>query len=111
MYKEQVIHFKGGINEWMGELDQAPHKMGKNWYRINNPVMIRYLGDGRLGLTAIQGPDNMYKKFIDIRVPEDSILEILTVDREGGLYKAYIKESAREKSNIIVSPNSGLKLV
>lgn len=112
MYKNQIIHFSGGIQDWVGELDQTPHKMGENWYRILNPCMIikKKNAQGQLveALVAIQGTGNFYKQYIDIRVPVESILEIRTVDKEGQLYKAYLKESAREPSQLIVPPNDDI---
>lgn len=111
-YNGQIIHFSGGINEYIGELDQAPHKMGKNWYRINNPCMIREVQTQQgmqTRLMAIQGVGNFYKRFVDIRVPDDSIVEIRVVDKEGDLVEAYRKESVREKSKIIQMA-SNLKL-
>lgn len=110
MYKDEIIAFSGGINEWVGELDQAPHKNGKDWYRIKRPCrfITEQLPDGsiRQKLIAIQGPGSFYKRYVDIRVPEDSIIEIMTVDKSGEIYKAYEKESIREPSKIILHPGA-----
>ena len=115
MYKDEIIVFSGGINEWVGELDQAPHKNGKNWYRIKRPCRLiseRMPDKGiRQKLLALQGHGNFYKRYVDIRIPEESIVEILTLDKSGEIYKAYEKESTREPSKIILHPAmSDLKL-
>ena len=113
-YKEQVIHFSAGVNDYMGELQfglGAEHPLGKNWYPIKNPCIVQTNEKGAMRLMAIQGPGNFYKRYIDIRIPEDSIIEIRTVDRGGDLMAAYLKESVREKSLIIQSPGANLKLV
>jgi len=111
MYKDEIILFSGGINDWVGELDQAPHKNGKNWYRIKRPCRLLSIpkpnGDIEQRLIAVQGSGNFYKRYVDIRVPEDSIIEILTLDKSGTVYKGYVRESVREKSKIIVQPGIG----
>lgn len=113
-YKDEVIHFTGGVHEYVGQLDQATHKMGKNWYRILNPCLLvnQTAPDGRqrTGLMAIQGQGDFFKRYVDIRIPDDSIIEIRTLDKGGDLYEAWEKEHQRKKSKIIQAPG-GLKLV
>lgn len=110
MYKGQIIHFNGGINAYVGELDQANHKNGENWYRIINPCEVRYKAEPngltRMGLSAIWGNGDFFKHFIDIKVPDESIIEIRIVDKEGDLYEAYKKEIKRKKSKIIQVPSN-----
>jgi hypothetical protein len=106
-YKDQVICFSGGLTEYIGVLDQAPHKMGENWYRILEPCQMvnRQVGNqSQIGLVAIQGAGDHYKRYVDIRVPRDSIIEIRTLDPQGDLYQAYTKEKDRKKSKIIHAP-------
>ena len=109
-YKDQIVRFTGGIHDWIGEIDQAPHKMGKNWYRLKNPVMVAEDAKG-LRMLAVQGANNLFKKYVDIRVPDDCVIEILTVDPSGDVMKAYKQESERKKSDLILPAGAGLKLV
>jgi hypothetical protein len=108
-YKDQIIHITGGVNDYIGELDPAKHKLGPNWYRINDPCLV-FADEKGMRLAAIQGTGNFYKRFVDIRIPEDSIIEIRTLDAGGDLMEAYEKERVREKSKLIQMANAGLKL-
>lgn len=111
MYKDQIVRFTGGIHDWIGEIDQAPHKMGKNWYRILNPVMVAEDGKGGMRFHAVQGNENLFKKYVDLRIPDDCVIEIMTVDPSGAVMKAYKQESERKKSDLILPAGAGLKLV
>jgi len=103
-YDDQVIQFSvDKIVTWVGSLDTKPHKMGPGWFRILNPCQV-VAKDNRLGLSAIQGNGDFYKKYVDIRVPDDAVVEIRTLDKGGELHDAYLKEIERKKSTIIKSP-------
>lgn len=113
-YKEQVVHVTGGMNDWVGELDTTPHKNGSNWIRIKNPCKAVYghdkSGNEAIRLMAVYNAGTMYKKYVDIRLPDDPAIEILTLLKDGDLMKNYMTQVTREKSTIIQMPNSGLNL-
>jgi len=113
-YKEQIVHVIGGMNEYVGELDTAPHKNGSNWIRIKNPCKVNYMhdkaGSQAIRLMSMYNSGTLYKQYVDIRLPDDPALEILTLLKDGDLMKNYLSQVTREKSAIIQMPNSGLKL-
>ncbi|MCK4716978.1 MAG: hypothetical protein KAT54_09250, partial [Candidatus Marinimicrobia bacterium] len=91
MYNDEIIQFFGGINQYIGELDQSKHPLGAGWYRIKNPCCpyTEQKGDGvTVSLSRIWGIDKLYRKFVDIYCPQDSLIEIRVLDKHGGLYKA-----------------------
>jgi len=107
MYQNEIIHFTGGINEYIGELDQTKHPLGDGWYRIKNPCCPYINRDGdkvSFSITRIWGVDKLYRKFVDIYCPPDSLMEIRVLDKNGGLYKAYMKELNRPDLNLIKPP-------
>jgi len=107
MYQNEIIHFTGGINEYIGELDQTKHPLGDGWYRIKNPCCPYTNQDGdkvSFSITRIWGVDKLYRKFVDIYCPPDSLMEIRVLDKNGGLYKAYMKELNRPDLNLIKPP-------
>lgn len=111
MYNSEIIHFIGGVHDYIGELDQSEHPMGKNWYRIKKPCITfsqRNEEKQRVDnvVASMVGPHKTYRKFVDIRVPEDSIMEIRVLDKNGDLYKFYQKESNRVSPSLIVMPDS-----
>ena len=109
MYKDEIVHFFGGLNDYIGELDQTGHPMGPGWYRIKNPCCLQTKQDGdtlRVGITRIWGVDKMYRKYVDIYCPRDSLMEVRVLDKNGGLYKAYMNELGRPDLNLIKSPTS-----
>lgn len=107
MYKDEIIHFFGGVQNYLGQLDQSEHPNGPGWYRIKNPCNLYISQDKdvvRTQITRIWGVDKFYRKFVDIYCPLDSIMEIRVLDKEGGLYKSYMKELDRPDLNLIKSP-------
>ena len=104
-YKDKIVQFFGGVNQYIGEMDPGPHPNGSNWYRILNPCCpnVESVGDGvRLSLTRIWGMDKLYKKYVDIYCPPDSLIEIRELD--GGMLNMYKKELERPDMNLIKSP-------
>jgi len=107
MYQNEVIHFVGGINEYIGELDQTKHPLGEGWLRINNPCRFYFEQQKdrfKVQISRIWGVDKLYRKFIDIYCPADSLKEIKVLDKNGGFYKAYMKELGRPDLNLIKAP-------
>jgi len=109
-YKGQVVHLFGSINEYVGELDTKPHKNGPGWYRILNPCVVFQQSDPQKGiltnvLMALTGPGNAYKKYVDIRIPDDFVIEIRTVNKSGNMYEFYKKEIDRVVANRIIIPD------
>jgi hypothetical protein len=111
-YNGEVIHFSGGINDYIGELDQSEHPMGPNWYRIKNACVTfqhQHPETQRIEQVISYVSNNKsFRKFVDVRVPDDSIVEVKVVDKDGHLYKVYKAEIARMPSTIIHMPNSGI---
>ena len=113
MYNGEVIHFIGGVHDYLGELDQSEHPMGSDWYRIKNPCITFQQQDPQTQklnnvVASMAGPNKAYQKFVDIRVPPDSIMEIRVLDKKGDLYKVYKQESERVAPSLIHMPSSGV---
>lgn len=112
MYNDEIIHFSAGINDYIGRLQQTAHPNGPNWYRLNDVCIVfqqRNQKNQRIEkvLAPLSGPYKEYRKFIDIRVPEDSIIEVRVVDKNGKLYEIYKKEIDRVFPQNIIIPESG----
>ena len=114
MYNGEIIHFAGGINDYIGKLDQTEHPAGKGWHRILNPCLHFMAKDPsskkmqNIIVNMAAGPtaENNYRKFVDIYIPPDSIIEVRILDQKGDLCEAYRKESERRGSSLIKSPGS-----
>jgi len=110
-YKGDIIKFSGGIHEYVGELEQGVHMNGPNWYRIKNPCLIFTTKDPQThsiqqNIVSLRGVHNTFRKFVDIFVPPESIIEICVADETGDLYKVYHQEIKKEKSIIELPGNS-----
>ncbi len=109
-YNDEIIQISGGMNDFIGKLDQTLHPMGENWYRIKDPCItfMQKNEEKKVLQTVIarmSGPPGAiaFRKFVDIRIPECDPVEIRVVDKKGPLYKYYKEEIDRkEPSNIIV---------
>ena len=114
-YSNDIIHFTGGINDWVGEPGMGfngPHKMGSGWYRINKPCMYLQDTQNRKHLIIpIQGADRLYKRYVDIYCPADSLQEIKVLDPKGAMYECYMKERDHEPSSIIQAPGTKIRSV
>lgn len=110
-YNDKVILFSGGPIDYVGVLDQRPHKMGKDWYRILNPcerTVIHHQNGGQQELlVSIHGPMGRYKQYVDIKIPENMPIEIRVLDDDGDLVEIYKKQVAMKKSDLIVLPGAG----
>lgn len=106
-YAGEIIHFIGGMTPFLGELDQGDHPNGPNWYRIKNPCLIKLVPSetgpktAKIDVTTLEGDNNYYRKYVDIRIPPDSILEIRTLDKKGEFYKMYDAAQKRIKKGLI----------
>jgi hypothetical protein len=113
MYNDTIIQVAGGLNDYIGKLDQAPHPMGEGWYRIKEPCMVftredpksRSIQNVIMPLKGRPGDEN-YRNYVDIRIPDTMPMEIRTLQIDGPMYKIYIQEMNRKKSNIIIPDNS-----
>lgn len=109
-YPGKVIYILGGMREYIGEMDTLPHPNGENWYRIKNACEVIHteIKEGKRAriVSAIDGPQKDFKKHVDIRIPEDSIMEILEVNPEGNIHKIYKQELTRVKMDRIVAPDA-----
>ncbi len=105
-YKNEIIHFIGGLTPFLGELKQGDHPNGPSWYRIVNPCLVRVVQQTKesapeVEVLTLEGSENNYRKFVDIRIPEDSIMEIRPLDKGGKLYKMYDAAQKRIKKGVI----------
>jgi len=93
--------------------------MGANWYRILDPCQVfqhknPQTQSMQLVVASLWGDGEAFKKYVDIRLPDDFAIEIRTVNKQGQLYAVYKKEverAPREKradgSNLIEVPSFG----
>ena len=93
-YKDDIIHFSGGLKGYIGRLDTSEHPNGPSWYRLHDPC-LQIVKDNKVAIARMWGDRKSYRRYIDIKIPEDSIMEILTLDKNGELYKTYQKELKR----------------
>ena len=113
MYNDEVIQISGGLNDYIGKLDQSPHPMGEGWYRIKDPCITFSKQDPNTKqvlnvVASLHGPQNNFRKFVDIRIPDGLQMEIKVIDKTGELYKFYQKEINRETPQNIILPNFGI---
>ena len=115
MYNDEVIQIIGGINDYIGKLDQTPHPMGPDWYRLKDPCLIFVRDDPEKKtmntiVSKLQGPpgQNNYRKYVDIRIPDTSHMEIRTVDKKGKLYEVYKTELELKEPSKIIVPDFGI---
>jgi hypothetical protein len=105
MYKEEVIHFIGGMNEYLGVMDQTEHSNGKGWYRILDACHIGFDPERKATrVTRLGGPKHVYRSFVDIYIPPDSIMEVRALDKKGELYNVWRKAITQPKADRIVLP-------
>lgn len=109
MYQNEIVHFIGGMVPYVGKLDQALHPNGPGWWRIIDPCTIAAIqndiGGATINMGRIWGVDKMYRHYVDIYCPRESLMEIRTLDKEGRLYRQYQTELKRPSMNLIISPN------
>ena len=112
-YKGEIVHFIGGIHEFIGELQQDEHPLGPGWYRIKNACLTfvrQNEKEKRLDtvVAAIDGPNKAYRTFVDFYLSPDMPIEIRVLDKNGGLYKFYNEEVNRIKADRIIIPGPGM---
>lgn len=110
-YKNEVIHFIGGMQPYIGRLDEKAHPNGPGWYRILEPCTYQAVEDQqnnriRAMMTRIWGLDKLYLHYIDVYCPSDSLMEIRVLDQNGALYKQYKDTLAKPSLSKIVAPSS-----
>lgn len=112
MYNDEVVQFRGGISEYVGRVKELKER-GKGWYRIKEPCLVFQRDNPAMKrrenvLAYLPGPQQNFKKFIDVYIPPDSIIEVWPLDEAGELYKVYQKEISREAPSLIVVPTMGM---
>lgn len=113
--RARVFRFIGGAHDWVGEIDITPsqsHPRGiGNWWRLKNPCIYREFTNSQGTVTSsmmsIYGPGQNYQQYVDIHVPEDSIIEIMEVYPGGTIDKLYQAELKRKESNLYIPDQSG----
>ncbi|OGW44463.1 MAG: hypothetical protein A2Y66_01850 [Nitrospirae bacterium RBG_13_41_22] len=109
-YEGKVIQFTGGLRTYIGRMDSLPHPNGENWYRIKDPCTLDVVPDGKgksqIMISRIWGIDHLYKHYVDVRVPDDSIMEIVELEEDGGFFKAYKKELDKASVKNIIIPST-----
>jgi hypothetical protein len=112
-YKGEVIHFIGGIHEFIGEVEVGPPMDHGRWYRIKNPCQS-FVKQNEVQkrvdtiITSLAGPRKIYRKFVDLYVSHDMPLEIRVLDKNGELYKVYQQEVNRITPENIILPDMGI---
>jgi len=108
MYNGETIQFIGGLNEYIGVLDQTEHPNGQGWYRLKQACHIGFDQQKKATvITRLGGPKRVYRDYVDIYIPRDSLMEIRTLDKDGELYKVWNDEMRRPKLDRIVLPEGG----
>lgn len=116
MYNGEVVHFIGGAQQYIGKIDQGEHPNGPGWWRIKDPCVTFQEKDQQTQkinnvVFSMAGPNKIYRKFVDVFIPSESIIEIKVLDKNGQLYKVYKEEANRVAPSRIVLPDSGIKAV
>lgn len=112
-YKDEIIHFIGGIHEFIGKLQQEPHPNGPGWYRIKD-ACLTFIRENKEAkrldtvVVAIDGPNKTYRKFVDFYLSPDMPIEIRVLDKNGGLYRFYNEEVNRVKADKIIIPGPSM---
>jgi hypothetical protein len=107
MYKGEIIHFISGNTEFLGEIDQGVHPNGENWLRIKNPCLIAYNPEKQgVMIAKMGGIDDVYRPFVDIRIPSNAVMQIRVLDKASELYKTYHRQIEQMKPKNIVLPGA-----
>lgn len=112
MYNDDVVQFRGGISEYVGRVTELKER-GKGWYRIKEPCLVFQRDNPAMKrrenvLAYLPGPQKNFKKYVDVYIPPDSIIEVWPLDEAGELYKVYEKEISRKTPDLIIVPNMGV---
>ena len=116
MYNEEIVQLSGGMNDYIGKLDQTDHPRGPGWYRIKDPCLVfvrEHPTEKKLQriVTNMAGPagSRSFRKFVDVYIPDCAPMEIKVLDKSGPLHKFYREEIDRKKGLIIV-PDQGIAM-
>lgn len=113
-YVGKVVHFVGGVNQFIGRLDSIDVAVYGLFLRITNPCLC-FVNEKGIGLSKLGGELDVFEPHVMIYQPADKPFEIREVTPGNDLAKAYFKEASRKKSEIIAAPGSvdvaSLKLV
>lgn len=104
-YIGKVIHFVGGVNQFVGRLDFLGIDVYGLFLKIINPCLC-YVNDKGIGLSKLGGEMEIFEPHVLIYQPADKAFEIREVTADGDLAKAYWKEVNRKKPQYIVAPGS-----
>ncbi len=112
-YKGDIIQFMGGLNNYVGEVEQfednkGKHPNGEGWIRLNKPCIQQTFREGKKTVESIGllgGPARVYRQFVDIYVPPgQSITEIRVLDPAGSMIKVYRQQINQVKLERIILP-------
>uniref|UniRef100_A0A6H1ZKN7 Uncharacterized protein n=1 Tax=viral metagenome TaxID=1070528 RepID=A0A6H1ZKN7_9ZZZZ len=113
IYKGEIIHFIGGIHEFIGKLQQGEHPNGAGWYRMEDACLTFINKNEEMKrldtvVAAIDGPNKAYRRFVDFYLSPDMPIEIRVLDKNGGLHKFYNEEINRVKADRIIIPGPSM---
>uniref|UniRef100_A0A6M3IY78 Uncharacterized protein n=1 Tax=viral metagenome TaxID=1070528 RepID=A0A6M3IY78_9ZZZZ len=115
MYNDEVIQLIGGVNDFIGKLDQSEHPLGDRWFRIKDPCLVFNREDpAHKRMTTVvarlSGPDGKsYRNFVDVYIPLTDPVEIRVLDKDGPLCKVYIEERDRKAPTNIIIPQMSIR--
>jgi len=115
MYNDEIIQLIGGINDFIGKLDQMLHPMGDRWFRVKDPCLVFTREDTAAKrmttvVSRMTGPDNKaYRKFVDVYIPANDPMEIRVLDKSGQLCEVYNQEIDRKAPTNIFIPQMGFR--
>jgi len=113
-YKNEIVHFLGGANEYVGILETLSAEAGGgHWYRIHEPCLSFTQDNPALKrrqniLAYMCGAPKNYHNYVDIYIPQDSIIEIRVLDKKGDMFRIYRQEVERKAPNMIIVPQMGV---
>ena len=115
MFNGETIHISGGLFDYIGELDQSEHPLGKGWWRIKNPCIALARNNPtnnkvELVIAPMRGDpgDKNYKNHVDFYIPETMRVDIKTLDKKGRLYNHYQKRISQAEPSRIIVPDLAL---
>ena len=113
-YKDEVVHFSGGLNDYVGMLEiMSVEAGGGRWCRIHEPCLLFQMKSPTTRqlqnvLTYMCGAPKNYHPYVDIFIPRDSIIEVRVLDKKGQMFDVYKREISRKAPNLIVVPDMGI---
>ncbi len=112
-YSDEIIHFIGGIHEYLGRLGEGEHPMGDDWFSIKDPCltwMHQNEAEKRLDtvVASLWGPHKVYRRYVNFRIPPECPIEIRELDKNGSLYGYYQKTINMPTEGKIILPTHGI---